>query len=752
MIGDSLSLKVGNQEKTVSLSFFIGLILLRPVMLMGTADRDYDGTRESEEDVSDATEVKLDYSARSLILDLQTDAENICRVEIAPGQFQHRVPVEQIEIYYRDSFLFTKLARTDWTGTKDALGRIIIRFNHAINTKELKIHCNYDDLDFLQRPINRAEFKNTPEKLVTVYQKIPARTETYTYDGMGNRTTEKILLRNEKSYDYAYYTNSNRLKNNGRYTYEYDSNGNLIKKTSTDGNEVWEYSYDLLNQLEQVKKNGTIVSSYIYDPNGFRVEKIGSQGTIHYVPLLNGEVGYRKEITNHKEYSFIYVGGQHLARVNGIIGGDAKKFYYANDHEGNGMIVTDENGNKVVERDFTPFGQRIDQAGHEGKFPDETEDGFTGKDWDEDIGLYYFNARWYDPEVGRFVSEDSVSDPNNPNEYVYGADNPIINIDPTGHSLDSALNVLNSVCNTMNLVAAIDPNAGEAASAFNSFISKLNSVNAFLKGADPVKGQKNIETTKDLVIIKDDKGNVKNVYKKEDMRNDFQKLAALQEDKTKADEAGKFETTVKDKYKDYFNEVKGNNSGATLIGLRGWGNGPTTKPDNENLKGQNTYDDMLLVLGEDGKLGAFSAVNFESTDAKGWYKSKGEKKTLTGDYNDIGDVTAEVNYGYHGDYQALWLRNNYPVKGTKPNGEMTFLEGIHIHKGGDTWTFSKGCITIYDGSNPNFSGQWDRFMSYFKINSPIIDPDTNQPVVDSLGRTEGEISRQRAGSISLMRL
>ena len=440
-------------------------------MLMGTADRDYEGTREAEEDVSDATEVKLDYSARSLILDLQTDAENICRVEIAPDQFKHRVPIEQIEIYYQDSFFFTKLPRTDWTGTKDALGRIIIRFNHAINTKELKIHCNYDDLDFLQCPINRAEFKNTPEKLVTVYQKIPARTETYTYDGMGNRTNEKILLRNEKSYDYTYYANSNRLKSNGRYTYEYDPNGNLIKKTSTDGKEVWEYSYDLLNQLEQVKKNGTVVSSYIYDPNGFRVEKIGSKGRIDYVPLLNGEVGYRKEFSANMEYSFIYVGGQHLARVNGIIGGDGKKFYYANDHEGNGLVVTDEAGNKVVERDFTPFGQRIDQAGHEGKFPDETEDGFTGKDWDEDIGLYYFNARWYDPEVGRFISEDSVAD--DPNLYSYCGQNPVNNVDPTGNfsiGLQQGWNMVGSMINATALLSK-NETLGMISSVFSLFVA-----------------------------------------------------------------------------------------------------------------------------------------------------------------------------------------------------------------------------------------------------------------------------------------
>lgn len=46
--------------------------------------------------------------------------------------------------------------------------------------------------------------------------------------------------------------------------------------------------------------------------------------------------------------------------------------------------------------------------------------------------MYYFNARWYDQELGRFITEDPGNDPNNPNLYVYGANNPLIRIDPTG--------------------------------------------------------------------------------------------------------------------------------------------------------------------------------------------------------------------------------------------------------------------------------------------------------------------------------
>ena len=51
---------------------------------------------------------------------------------------------------------------------------------------------------------------------------------------------------------------------------------------------------------------------------------------------------------------------------------------------------------------------------------------------DPDIGLYYYNARWCDPDLGRFIFEDLVADLNNPNLYSYCGNNPINRIDPTG--------------------------------------------------------------------------------------------------------------------------------------------------------------------------------------------------------------------------------------------------------------------------------------------------------------------------------
>ncbi|MGE5606087.1 MAG: RHS repeat-associated core domain-containing protein, partial [Bacteroidota bacterium] len=172
-----------------------------------------------------------------------------------------------------------------------------------------------------------------------------------------------------------------------------------------------------------------------------------------------------------------------------VIGGSGKKFFYHNDHQGTALAVTDELGNKVVERDFAPFGERIKTSDREEPYPDETEDGFTGKDFDEDIGLYYYNARWYDDSIGRFISEDSINDPNNNgNEYVYCGGNPVNRIDPTGHKWDGIFNLgplkINVVQGLTNLAASYIPGFAElqALGSFSKLIASRKNPLVFVHG------------------------------------------------------------------------------------------------------------------------------------------------------------------------------------------------------------------------------------------------------------------------------
>ncbi len=127
--------------------------------------------------------------------------------------------------------------------------------------------------------------------------------------------------------------------------------------------------------------------------------------------------------------------GKHLARVDGKIGDDqAKKYWYVTDHVGSIRAVTDKDGKKVWSADYLAFGK---QFGKSAATDFEELHSFTGKEYDPDTGLHYYNARWYDADLGRFISEDPVADPNNPNLYSYGRNNPLRFIDPTGlESLD----------------------------------------------------------------------------------------------------------------------------------------------------------------------------------------------------------------------------------------------------------------------------------------------------------------------------
>ena len=656
-------------------------------------------------------------------------------MELTPDRTGHRVPLDQIEIYYLSSadFYYQKLVRSKWVGTKDSSGRIVIKFTPVLQTSNIKIHCNYDDLDYLQQSVDRSEFYNSPEKLVTVYQKQYTRTESYGYDGMGNRLIENISLRKLYGYTYEYYPNSNRLKskakNDGseRYDYTYDANGNLIAKLVTKGeiSENWGYSYDLLNQLVKVQKNGQVVASYIYDPNGFRVEKVGSKGKIDYVPLLNGEVGYRKEFSSGKEYSFIYVGGTHLVRVNGVIGGEGKKFFYHNDHEGSAMVVTDELGNKVVDRDFAPFGEKIKTSDREDPYPDVTEDGFTGKDFDEDIGLYYYNARWYDQDVGRFISEDSVAD--DPNEYGYCGENPVNNIDPTGHWNIPIVGGLQLFSATLNALAAVDPNAKEAAGAFGQFISVFNgiqNVQELFKKANRTETYEREIPAKHVGIPGVSyKEKVTITYKNhkvvggETVQTFINEKGDLVEISTKASakefeqsytvrtKDGTYEVTENIKYKDGEAGKKQTN----VIAIEGFV---------KNKQGNAEYYGAIMVATtKQGAIGAWQGSTLSNDSSQ--YATIAQSPL-----NDPYTMTKVVHPSSYGNYDAIALEKDGPVRTTEPNPNpgtekdpnpnynLMQATGIHIHSGfSETSRGSHGCQTIFPGVGTTYphGGNWNSF-------------------------------------------
>jgi RHS repeat-associated protein len=117
-------------------------------------------------------------------------------------------------------------------------------------------------------------------------------------------------------------------------------------------------------------------------------------------------------------------------------------WYYHSDHLGSSNILTDRSGNVVKHYEYTAFGQDRSPAQQPCAF--NVSHRYTGQIFDEATGLYYYNARYYDPELGRFIQPDTIvpsaGDPQTLNRYSYVRNNPLIYVDPTGN--DFGLSIL----------------------------------------------------------------------------------------------------------------------------------------------------------------------------------------------------------------------------------------------------------------------------------------------------------------------
>jgi RHS repeat-associated protein len=106
------------------------------------------------------------------------------------------------------------------------------------------------------------------------------------------------------------------------------------------------------------------------------------------------------------------------------------EYYYLTDHLGSIRVVLNEQGNVDSWTDYYPFGKEA----RSGSSNNEPKEGFTGKEYDNESGLNYFGARFYNSDVGRwFVNDPLANKFPNMSPYNYCNDNPISFIDDEGN-------------------------------------------------------------------------------------------------------------------------------------------------------------------------------------------------------------------------------------------------------------------------------------------------------------------------------
>jgi len=237
----------------------------------------------------------------------------------------------------------------------------------------------------------------------------------YGYDGVGNRVW--IAQPGNTTYSYGLY---NRLTSAGSNTYTYDNNGNL--KTSNGG--AYSYFFDYENRLTQIKQSSSTIGTYVYSPLGQRIQKIENSITTVYMNRgLN--VLFEKQVTGGTAVSdYVYNNGLLIAKLSG-----GSTYYFHTDMLGSIRLVT-MGSSPNFSTNYRPFGVQYGVSGTDPTYK------YSGKPQDGATGLYYYAARYYDPDVGRFISRDpaglTLSDPQSLGIYSYARNNPETFIDPTG--------------------------------------------------------------------------------------------------------------------------------------------------------------------------------------------------------------------------------------------------------------------------------------------------------------------------------
>ena len=110
-----------------------------------------------------------------------------------------------------------------------------------------------------------------------------------------------------------------------------------------------------------------------------------------------------------------------------------KKYFYHTNHLGSVVAITDEDGDVVNRYLYTDSWGNFKlscPSVNKGKPCIPNRYIYTGREWDADLDLYYYRARFYDPDTKRFTQEDPVFE--STNRYMYVDNNPMVNTDPSG--------------------------------------------------------------------------------------------------------------------------------------------------------------------------------------------------------------------------------------------------------------------------------------------------------------------------------
>ncbi len=297
---------------------------------------------------------------------------------------------------------------------------------------------------------------------------------SYTYDKIGNIDT---ITQNGKAIKY-YYNELNELTRednqvlNKTITYSYDVGGNITNKveypyttgalgtaaktipysygdgnwkdklTAFDGKAItydqignpltyngFTYTWEMGRQLKSVSGNNQNIA-YKYNDAGVRTEKTVNGVTTKY-HLVGDKVTFEDNGTDKIYYTYDSISNLVSMNLNGV------EYYYIRNAQGDIIGLFDGTGTQVVSYTYDSWGKLISTTGTlASTVGAKNSYRYRGYRYDTETGLYYLNARYYNPDWGRFINADSlggeVGKLLSHNVFAYCMNNPVNLDDPSG--------------------------------------------------------------------------------------------------------------------------------------------------------------------------------------------------------------------------------------------------------------------------------------------------------------------------------
>jgi len=234
-------------------------------------------------------------------------------------------------------------------------------------------------------------------------------THIYGYDAISQLTTATHSSFPKETFTYD--AIGNHANSTGAISYQYDANGDLkLRKDvgTAPVNKNIAYQYDALGRLVG-RISGNLQARYIYDGD----DVVADMMIVNDASAVTLFYGNGPGVDN--KLWFITISPV----------GVSAPVFYVKDHLGSTRALVSNTGSVTNLIDYDSFGKPLGTA-------TGTRFLYTGREYDADTELYYYRARWYDPQARRFISEDPIGLNGGINLYAYVKNNPINYIDPSG--------------------------------------------------------------------------------------------------------------------------------------------------------------------------------------------------------------------------------------------------------------------------------------------------------------------------------